>query len=198
MRQDATKQTKSVMNQYRVGICMVIRHAIVILTICLGPAAMAQLIIGEAVPTVVLNEENGGLVGGGPWSNASLNGKVNILMYVDPDKVKVNAHVEDALAAESFDRDKVASVAVINMAATWKPNFAIDMLLQKKQEKYPDTLYVRDLRRVLVDAWGLVDNGYHVLVVGRNGEVLFSAANALSETQVAQLISTINRHSNPE
>ena len=159
---------------------------------------MAQLIIGEAVPTVVLNEENGGLVGGGPWSNASLNGKVNILMYVDPDKVKVNAHVEDALAAESFDRDKVASVAVINMAATWKPNFAIDMLLQKKQEKYPDTLYVRDLRRVLVDAWGLVDNGYHVLVVGRNGEVLFSAANALSETQMAQLISTINRHSNPE
>ena len=114
---------------------MVIRHAIAILTICLGPPAMAQLIIGEAVPTVVLNEENGGLVGGGPWSNASLNGKVNILMYVDPDKVKVNAHVEDALAAETFDRDKVASVAVINMAATWKPNFAIDMLLQKKQEK---------------------------------------------------------------
>ena len=151
------------------------------------------MIIGEAVPTVVLNEENGALVRGGPWSNASLNGKVNILMYVDPDKVKVNAHVEDALAAESFDRDKVASVAVINMAATWKPNFAIDMLLQKKQEKFPDTLYVRDLRRVLVDAWGLVDNGYHVLVVGRNGEVLFSAANALSETQVAQLISTIHR-----
>ena len=177
---------------------MVIRHAIVILTICLGPAAMAQLIIGEAVPTVVLNEKNGGLVGGGPWSSASLNGKVHILMYVDPDKVKVNAHVEDALAAEGFDRDKVASVAVINMAATWKPNFAIDMLLQKKQEKYPDTLYVRDLRGVLVDAWGLVDNGYHVLVVGRSGEVLFSGANALSEAQVAQLISTINRHSNPE
>jgi len=119
-------------------------------------------------------------------------------MYVDPDKVKVNAHVEDALAAESFDRDKVASVAVITMAATWKPNFAIDMLLQKKQEKYPDTLYVRDLRGVLVDAWGLVDNGYHVLVVGRSGEVLFSGANGLSEAQVAQLISTINRHSNPE
>ena len=186
------------MNEYRLGIRMVIGPTIAILTICLGPAAMAQLVIGEVVPTVVLDEKKGGLVGGGSWSSASLNGKVNILMYVDPDKVKVNVHVEDALAAESFNRDKVASVAVINMAATWKPNFAIDMLLQKKQEKFPDTLYVRDLRRVLVDAWDLVDNGYHVLVVGRNGEVLFSAANALSETQVAQLISTINRHSNPE
>jgi hypothetical protein len=72
------------------------------------------------------------------------------------------------------------------------------MLLKKKQEKYPNTLYVRDLQRVLVDAWGLVDDGYHVLVVGRSGEVLFSGANALSEAQVAQLISTINQHSNPE
>ena len=186
------------MNEYRLGIRMVIGPTIAILAICLGPAAMAQLVIGEVVPTVVLDEKKGGLVGGGPWSSASLNGKVHILMYVDPDKVKVNAHVEDALVAEGFDRDKVASVAVINMAATWKPNFAIDMLLQKKQEKYPDTLYVRDLRGVLVDAWGLVDNGYHVLVVGRSGEVLFSGANTLSEAQVAQLISTINRHSNPE
>ena len=177
---------------------MVIERTIVILTICLGPVAMAQVVIGDVVPTVVLEKKSGGLVGDGPWSSASLNGKVHILMYVDPDKVKVNAHVEDALAAEGFDRDKVASVAVINMAATWKPNFAIDMLLKKKQEKYPNTLYVRDLQRVLVDAWGLVDDGYHVLVVGRSGEVLFSGANALSEVQVAQLISTINQHSNPE
>ena len=128
------------------------------------------------------------------------NEEVNQLMNspIDPDKVKINAHVEEALAAENFDRDKVASVAVINMAATWKPNFAIDMLLKKKQEKYPNTLYVRDLQRVLVGAWGLVDDGYHVLVVGRNGEALFSGANALSESQVTELISTINQHLGPE
>ena len=185
------------MNQDRLRIRMIIGPAIAILAICLGPLAVAQVVIGEAIPVVVLDEEQGGLVGGGPWSSASLNGRVHILMYVDPDKVKVNAHVEDALAAEGFDRDKVASVAVINMAATWKPNFAIDMLLKKKQEKYPNTLYVRDLQRVLVGVWGLVDDGYHVLVIGRNGEVLFSGANALSETQVVQLISTINQHANP-
>lgn len=177
---------------------MVIERTIVILAICLCPSAMAQVVIGDVVPAVVLEKKSGGLVGDGPWSSVSLNGKVHILMYVDPDKAKVNAHVEEALAAEGFDRDKVASVAVINMAATWKPNFAIDTLLEKKQEKYPNTLYVRDLQRVLVDAWGLVDDGYHVLVVGRSGEVLFSGANALSEVQVAQLISTINQHSNPE
>lgn len=185
------------MNQDRLRIRMIIGPTIAILAICLGPLAVAQVVSGEAIPVVVLDEEQGGLVGGGPWSSASLNGRVHILMYVDPDKVKVNAHVEDALAAEGYDRDKVASVAVINMAATWKPNFAIDMLLKKKQEKYPNTLYVRDLQRVLVGAWGLVDDGYHVLVIGRNGEVLFSGANALSEAQVVQLISTINQHANP-
>jgi len=114
-------------------------------------------------------------------------------MYVDPDEVKVNAHVEDALAEQGFDREKVGSVAVINMAATWKPNFVIDMILKKKQEKYPHTLYLRDLRGEMVSGWGLVDNSYHVLLVGHEGEVLFSAGGALSKEQVGELISIINQ-----
>ena len=113
-------------------------------------------------------------------------------MYVDPDEVKVNTHVEDALSQQDFDPERVRSVAVINMAATWKPNFAIDILLKGKQEKYPDTLYLRDLQGELVSKWGLIDNSYHVLLVGRKGEVLFSAGDALSEEQVTQLISIIN------
>jgi len=186
------------MNQHRSGIRMIFQYVVAVLAICVGVPAIAQITIGDTVPPVVLDNETGGRVGGDGWDSASLTGKVHILMYVDPDKVKVNAHVEEALAAENFDRNKVASVAVINMAATWKPNFAIDMLLKKKQEKYPNTLYVRDLQRVLVGAWGLVDDGYHVLVIGPNGEALFSGANALSEGQVTELISTINQHLGPE
>ncbi len=183
------------MNKTRPALRMILYLVLPLLAINLASPAIAQIEIGGTVPPVVLVNGTGGMVGGDRWSSVSLTGKVHILMYVDPDKVKVNTHVEDALAKENFDRNKVASVAVINMAATWKPNFAIDMLLKKKQEKYPDTLYVRDLQRVLVDAWGLVDDGYHVLVIGRGGEALFSEANALSEGQVAKLISTINQHS---
>ena len=39
--------------------------------------------------------------------------------------------------------------------------------------------------------WGLIDDSYHVLLVGIKGEVLFSAGDALSEAQVTELISVI-------
>ncbi len=182
------------MNQDPSGTRNTMRLAVALLATLLGLPAAAQLNIGETVPTVILDGETGGRVGGGAWNSDSLTGKVHILMYVDPDKVKVNAHVEEALAAQNFDRSKVASVAVINMAATWKPNFAIDLLLKNKQEKFPNTLYIRDLKRVLAGAWGLVDDGYHVLVTAPDGRVIFSGANALSDSQVEQLIATIRHH----
>ncbi len=36
------------------------------------------------------------------WSRSELKGVVHILMYVDPDKVKINEHVEEALAKEQY------------------------------------------------------------------------------------------------
>ncbi len=79
------------------------------------------------------------------------------------------------------------------MAATWKPNLVIEMILKKKQEKYPHTLYLRDLRGEMVSKWELMDHSYHVLLVGRQGEALFSAGGALSKEQVGELISIINQ-----
>ncbi len=157
----------------------------------------ADLALGQAPPVLILEGDAGGRVGGGLWSSASLEGKVHVLMYVDPDKVKINRHVEEALAKEEFDRQLLASVAVINMAASWKPDFAIDLILKGKQEKYPNTIYVRDRDRAFVTKWGLVDQGYHVLALSANGEVIFSVANELSNKQVTNLIETIHKHISP-
>ena len=77
------------------------------------------------------------------------------------------------------------------MAATWKPNLIIDSILKSKQEKYPNTVYVRDLKKILVSDWGLKDDSYHVLALGADGRVLFSHPDALSETQVQDLIAKI-------
>ena len=166
--------------------------AVTFLAMALWSPAGAEIRLGQPLPPVLLEEDSGGQLDGSPWHSDSLKERLHILMYVDPDEVKVNTHVEDALSQQDFDPERVRSVAVINMAATWKPNFAIDILLKGKQEKYPDTVYLRDLQGELVSKWGLIDNSYHVLLVGRKGEVLFSAGDALSEEQVTQLISIIN------
>ena len=172
---------------------MCLRLAGPILGMCLSMPAGAEITLGSPLPPIQLEGETGGHLDGSSWNSNSLSKKLHILMYVDPDEVKVNSHVEDALAEQGFDPEKVGSVAVINMAATWKPNFVIDMILKKKQEKYPYTLYLRDLRGEMVSRWGLVDNSYHVLLVGHEGEALFSAGDALSKEQVGELISSINQ-----
>ena len=154
--------------------------------------AAAELIVGERPPEVTLQGDAGGRLDDSLWSSAALAGRVHLLMYVDPDESGLNAHVEQALVAKKYDQASVGSVGVINMAATWKPGFAIDMMLKKKQEKFPNTVYVRDKQKVFVERWGLTDNTYHVLAFGRDGQLLFSHGGALSDEHVDQLLQRVD------
>ena len=138
------------MREFRQTGSRVLCLTVAYLVMGLGSRVGAEIRSGEPLPPVVLEEDRGGQLDGSPWNSNSLKERLHILMYVDPDEVEVNAHVEDALSQQNFDQEKIRSVAVINMAATWKPNFAIDIILKGKQEKYPDTLYIRDLQGELV------------------------------------------------
>ena len=108
-------------------------------------------------------------------------------MYVDPDKIKLNQHVEDALAKEQYPLEQIRSVAITNLAATWKPKFLIGKILKGKQKKYPRTTYLTDKSKVLVEQWGLHDHSYNVLILDRSGRLLFNKGGALSPTDVEKL-----------
>jgi predicted transcriptional regulator len=77
------------------------------------------------------------------------------------------------------------------MAASWKPNFAIDLILKRKQKKFPDTIYVRDMQRAVVSGWDLRDHSYHIVALDREGRLIFEAAGEPSATQIGQLIAVI-------
>ena len=83
----------------------------------------ADLELNQTPPLVQLAGIHGGRLDGTSWNSSELKGAIYILMYVDPDKVKVNEHVEDALAREQYPSEKIRSVAITNLAATWKPKF---------------------------------------------------------------------------
>ncbi|MGA0344118.1 MAG: hypothetical protein ACO3NU_07860 [Arenicellales bacterium] len=117
--------------------------------------AAAELIVGERLPEVTLQGDAGGRLDDSLWSSAALVGRVHLLMYVDPDESGLNAHVEQALAAKKYDQASVGSVGVINMAATWKPGFAIDMILKKKQEKFPIRFMYETSKRSSLSGGGL-------------------------------------------
>ena len=154
----------------------------------------AELQIGQVPQAVTLSGDMGGRLDGTAWNCNDLKGKVSVFFYVDPDEKDLNNEASEALKAEKFPLDRYQSFAVINMAATWLPNFAISSSLEEKQKQYPTTIYVRDYKKVLVKEWGLSDNNSDILVFDKNGNLIFRKDGKLGESDIKVLIKTIQDH----
>ena len=134
----------------------------------------------------------GGRLDGTQWSSEELvSGKVIVLFYVDPDESEFNIHASDALKAENYPKEKYGSIGMANMAATWLPNFAINMKLKSKQEQYKSTVYVKDLDKTLVKKWSLSDDNSDVVVFGKDGRVLFSVDGKFTDAQVKEIVKVV-------
>ena len=166
--------------------------AIKIILILVPTMLLAELPIGEIPPKVVLKGDLGGRIDGTQWSSEELvSEKVIVLFYVDPDESELNNHVSDALKAENYPKEKYGSIGMANMAATWLPNFAINMKLKSKQEKHKETVYVKDLDKTLVKKWGLSDDNSDVIVFGKDGRVLYSVDGKFTEAQVKEIVKVV-------
>jgi YtfJ family uncharacterized protein len=150
--------------------------------------------IGEIPPKVELKEKLGGRLDGTPWSSEELRGKVHVLFYVDPDEKDTNNDASEALDKEKFPSDKYQSVGIINMAASWLPNFAISSSLKDKQKRYPRTIYVRDYKKVLVNAWRIADDSSNVLAFDKQGKMIFRKDGKLTQEEIQTLIKVIRDH----
>jgi predicted transcriptional regulator len=156
-------------------------------------AALLAVEVGRPLPQLTLSGKEGGRVDGKPFDSAALAGKTTVIFYVDPDKKGLNEAFTDALHARHFDRSRYRSVAIVNMAATWMPNFAIASALKSKQEKYPDTLYVKDKVKKGVKVWGMADDDANFMVVSPEGKVLYYIPGKIPESEYERIFGTIER-----
>ena len=146
--------------------------------------ALYGIEVGERAARVSLQPPQGYCVASKkPFDTGSLTGRVTLFVYVDPDKRGENEEFFAAIKRQHFPSERFNSVVVVNMAATWLPNFILSSILQKKQRDYPRTLYVKDFAKTFVKAWGLRDNAMNIVIFSRNGRVLFVHAGKLSPAQ---------------
>jgi len=150
--------------------------------------------IGKVPPKVVLSGKEGAKVDGSTWHSQMLKGKVHIVFYVDPDERKTNDALTQALKKRHFDRKKFASVAIINLAATWMPNIVLEALLKKKQKEFPDTIYVKDKQKVLVKKWQLADDNSDILIFNKAGRVIYKKFGKVSEAEIPKVLKLIGRN----
>ena len=165
-----------------------------VLAFFLTGQAVDAIEIGEVPPKIELKEKSGGRLDGRPWRSEELRGKVHVLFYVDPDEKDTNNDASEALDREKFPGDRFQSVGIVNMAATWLPNFAISSAVKDKQKRYPTTIYVRDYKKVLVNAWRIADDSSDVLAFDKNGILIFRKDGRLTAEEIQKLIKIIRDH----
>ncbi len=153
------------------------------LTALLLTLNLSALTVGETPKQVIIEGDNGGLVkDGSAWNSNTLKGNVFVMFYVDPDEKDVNEHYTQAL--KKFKKENnlhFQSIAIINLAATWKPNFVIEKILSSKQEEFPNTIYVKDKSSVLVKEWEVADDASNIIIFDKDGKVLFYKSGAMSD-----------------
>jgi len=157
-------------------------------------SSLVAVDIGDVPKNITLSSDEGGLVAGGVWDSSMIKDKVYVLFYVDPDEKDVNEAFADALKKEDFDKSKYGTMAIINLAATWKPNMIINALLKSKQKKFPNAMYIKDKNKKLVKEWGLQDDSSDILVFDKDGKLLYSRAGKLDDTEITNVIALIKAH----
>jgi len=146
---------------------------------------LSALEIGKKPKEITIEGENGGLVADdSAWNSSSIKDKVYVMFYVDPDEKDTNNPFSAALKAKEFDRTKFGSLGVINLAATWKPDFIIEKLLKSKQEEFPHTIYVKDKNSVVVKEWKIEDDASNILIFSKDAKLLFYKSGAMSEDEI--------------
>lgn len=170
--------------------------SIMILLCFAAQPALADLEMNKVPNTVTLQDKLGGRLDGTPWSSSEFKDKVVVLFYVDPDEKDLNNEASEALHKESFPPEKFQSYAIINMDATWLPNFAISSSLEEKQKTYTTTIYVRDYKKALVKEWGLSDNNSDILAFDKAGRLIFRKDGKLNAEEIQTLLKAIKDHLN--
>ena len=168
------------------------------LSICLtlslnSSLSFASLTMHKTPSPLKLEKELGGRADGSAWTSQELKDKISVVFYVAPDQKELNDKASKALKKEKFDRNFYRSIAVVNMAASWIPDFLIEKKIKKSQEEFKDTLYLKDKKSVFVKKWGLKDKSSDILVFNEKGELIFRFDGKLADSDIKALVSTVKK-----
>ncbi len=165
-------------------------------TLLIATVSTFALNLGEIPKEVTLSGENGGRVDGTAWHSKMLKDKVYVLFYVDPDKKSDNEAFIDALHKKNYDKEKYGSVAIINLKATWLPNFAIEKKLKSKQKEFPNTIYAKDKTKYLVKEWELADDASNILIFDKEGKLIYQHEDAITDKEMQKAFTLIEESLN--
>ena len=166
----------------------------ILLIACILTSFASAIVVGEVPKEVTIEGENGGLLSDSPWQSLMLKDKVHVLFYVDPDEKDTNNGFSEALKKKAYDLKNFGTVAIINLKATWLPDFAIESSLKSKQKEYPNTTYVKDKSKYLVKEWGLADDSSDILIFDKSGKLIYYFSGKMLDEEIAKVLKFIDEN----
>lgn len=152
-----------------------------------------KLKVGSKPPLLVLNGNAGGKLSGGGWNSNIIGGKTTVVMYVDPDNLDDNYHVEEKIQ-ETFKKGDIKVFGIANAEATWIPNFMLRRRLSSKQSHNELLTIVMDYERRVEKTWGLKDERYNVMAFDKDGHLFFVREGKLDEIELDKLINKLKEN----
>ena len=166
---------------------------IMIIWICI--VAMIQAVnIGDTLPQVTLEKENGGTSNDKPWHTTSLKGKVHVVLYMDPDERKGTQPLLDALNQLDVDPKAYSTVAIVNLSATWMPDYILESILSKKQKELKNTSFIFDKEKILVKKWQMIDDESNILIVDKSLKVIYRKIGKISSKEIEKIVALIHQN----
>ena len=174
---------------------MKLKNIIIPLSMLFTSTLLANTVLPEVNTTPtdieITSKEGGKVSDGSTWNSKEMKGFPWILFYVDPDESDLNEELTERFKKEGINPSYMESVAVINLAATWKPNSIIGLILASKQKEFPKTLYVEDENSKLVKGWKLKDDDYVVIYFDKTNKVLFRKTGKFTTKDIDDLLKII-------
>ncbi len=147
----------------------------------------------NGLPLVTINGDNGGLCGGAEWKSNSLEGKVNLVLYVDPDKQSWIKPLVTKLDSMCYAPDSLGITFILNTDATIIPDFIIRNRVREKAKKASSIAYVLDRNKLLVKKWNLIDDNVNVLLLDASGKIIQQHDGQMTKDYINQFITKINQ-----
>lgn len=161
-----------------------------------------NLQLGQPLPSVAVNNYGEVILEGNEtqftsWSSEQLRDKIRVIQaFAGRSSAKeMNAPLMAALTAAQFPEQHYQTTSIINQDdAIWGTGSFVKSSAQESKLEFPWSSIVLDESGVVAQSWALPEKSSTIIVLDKQGKILFVKEGALNEDEIKQVLALIREH----
>ncbi|MGR5119394.1 YtfJ family protein [Vibrio astriarenae] len=131
------------------------------------------------------------------WNTEQMLGKVRVIQAIAGRSAakEMNAPLMAAITAADFAEDSYQTTTIINQDdALWGTGSFVKSSAEDSKKEFPWSSMVLDSDGLAANAWQLEEKSSAIIVQDKQGKILFIKEGALSEEEIQQVLSLIQKN----